>query len=288
MKLEDVRLLSTVVRHGSISAAARKEKASIATIARRIVALEAELGVLLMHRNRDGVRATSEGLALINASAKAEEAMQEMTRVAKSLKSHATNAPVVISATEPVISDVLAPQLGAFWRDHPGVGLELRSSTEVVSLSAGDAQIALRFAKPEGESLTVRRIATFRLGLFASSTYLGRRASTGIDLRAERLLGYDDSYGPIQEVAWFVEAGLSERLALRTSSTRALLSAARAGVGIAILPAYFALTDALIEIAAPRPIAPRPVWMMSHKDATRTPRIQAVREWIVSVFASIR
>jgi DNA-binding transcriptional LysR family regulator len=288
MKIEDLRWLDAVVRHGSISAAARKEKKPIATIARRIAALEGSLGVPLLIKGRDGVKPTREGTVLLKAFAKTGEAMAGLERAARALKGEASEEPVTLSATEPVIASILAPRLNELFSAHPSIRLHLSSAAAVVNLAAGEAGIAIRFAKPSGDSLLVRRIATLRLGLFASPGYLAGRDPLSIGLRQERLLGYDGRYGPIQEVTWFEEQGLSASMALRSSSTAALLNAAIAGAGIALLPAFMAGGAGLIEVPLARPVPPRPVWLMSQRLTVQRPRVRAVWEWAAMAFQSIR
>ena len=64
---------------------------------------------------------------------------------------------------------------------------------DVVSLSAREADVAVRLAKPVGDSLVARRLPSLEMGLFASREYLAGRRPAGIDLRGERLLGFDAS-----------------------------------------------------------------------------------------------
>ncbi len=289
MKWEDIRLLAVVTRHGSISAAARHEGASIATVARRIAALERQLGVLLLHRGREGARPTDHGAALVRASARAQDAIGEIERIALSWKAHGGKTLVRVSTTEPVIAAVLAPAVARLWNSAPELHLSMSSSNDIVSLAAGEADIAVRLAKPEGNSLIVRRIATMRFGLYASPGYLSGRPAGSIDLRQERLLGYDDSFGDIEEVNWFKTNGLSQQLALRTSSTLGLIAATRAGGGISMLPSYFSSDPVkLIEIPVLRPIPPRSIWLMWHRSLARDVKVRAVREWITKAFANVR
>jgi len=136
-----------------------------------------------------------------------------------------------------------------------------------------------------GDSLIVRRLPAFDLALFAAPSYLAGRRAADLDLRHERLLGFDASYGRIPEVVWMEEAGLAGAVVARSSSTRALINAAAAGAGVALLPRLLLRAlPGLVEIPAPLPIPRRPAWLVSHRDLRRARPLRIVRDWIVAAF----
>lgn len=287
MDARDLDDLVAVAQLGSFSAAARRRGAAISTVTRRIDSLEARLGLRLLDRRADGARLTPEGAQIAQLAAPLADQLARVARAAEALRVGAPPAPVRVTATEFVISDVLAPALPALWRDQPGVAIHLQSQPDVVSLAARDADLAVRMARPEGASLVVRRLAEIRLGLFAAPAYLDGRDPAALDLSRERLFSYDDSYGRIPELAWFQAHGLAGALAMRTASTRALLTAAQAGAGIALLPAPLARrAGGLIEVPVPDPLPVRTPWLAVHRDLRRLPHIRAAHRWIVATFAA--
>jgi len=286
MNWDDVRIFCTVARTPTFSAAARHLDASVATVARRIDALEATLGVRLVDRARQGVRLTTHGRALFQRAAGAATAMDDLGRLAASLQASAWPDPIRVSATEPLISELLAPALPRLFAAAPELRVDLSSTTDIVSLAARQADVAVRFARPVGDSLVIRRLPSFALALFASRAYLGGRRPASLDLRRERMLGFDGSYGRIAEVAWMEDAGLVPAIVARSSSVRALLRAAAAGAGIAILPRI--LTGAfpeLVEVPSPTPIPARGVWVVTHRDLRRAKPLRLVRDWIADSLA---
>lgn len=273
----DLRYLLALARAGSLGVAARSLGVATTTVSRRIDALEAALGLRLVERSADGARLTPEGARLVELAAGMEESAAAVQRAASDLRG---TGVVRVSATETVIADLLAPALGALYAERPALRLELRSNASLVSLSRADADLAVRMARPDDSALLVRRLAPITLGLFASRAYLRGRAPEGLTLGEERVLAYDDGYGPIPEVRWVREAGLGPAQGLRTTSTRALLEAARAGVGIALLSRALASRAGLIEIPAPSPIPPRVPHLLMHRDLRRVPDVRAVADWI--------
>ena len=270
---------------GTLSAAAKTRGVAVSTVSRRIETLEAVLSLQLVDRRTDGVRLTSAGLAIAEAASPIAEQMRRVERVAESLRQGAKTVPVRISATEFVISDVLAPALDRLWAMGADFPVHLQSQADVVSLAGRDADLAIRMVQPEGASLYARRLADIRLGLFASADYLSGRDPSTIDLKAERLLIYDDSYGLLPELAWVARHGLSEAVAMRTGSTRGLLASALAGAGIALLPVPFALrAGTLIEIQSPSALPSRQPWLIVHRDLRASSQIKLVQRWVAKAF----
>ena len=123
-----------------------------------------------------------------------------------------------------------------------------------------------------------------KLGLFASREYLRGRAPSALVLERERLIGYDDSYGPIPEVRFMEQAGLAGALVVRCTSTRALLAAACGGVGIALLPILLAQRHRLVEVPAARLPPGRAPRLVTHPDSRSSPPIRAVARWVTDSF----
>ena len=74
------------------------------------------------------------------------------------------------------------------------------------------------------------------MGLFCSEHWLAGRDPAAIEPGDERLLIYDDSWGPLPEQAWVTPARAAA-VAVRTNSTRSLVNMAAAGGGVAGLAA---------------------------------------------------
>ncbi|AKF10321.1 LysR family transcriptional regulator [Sandaracinus amylolyticus] len=276
----DLAFFLAVTRTGSLGAAAKRLGVATTTVSRRIDALEASLGLPLLERRPDGVRATAHGARIVALAEPIEAQAAELERAALTLREGGI-ARVRVSATETVIADLLAPRLPRLIERAPDVRVELRSSAALVSLARHEADLAIRMSRPTDSALIAKRLPALRLGLWASAGYLGRRAPDAIDLACERLLGYDEGYGLIPEVRWFRESGLDDALVMRTTSTRALLASAVAGAGIALLPEALARPAGLIEVPSPRGLVPRSPWLLVHRDLARVPAVRAVSAWIV-------
>ncbi len=287
MQIGDLEWLLAIARARSLSAAAKAHGVAVSTAARRLDALEAELKLRLVDRRPDGVRLTPDGARIAALAEPAIDSAERIARAAAAMRAGGDHLPVVVSATEFVVSEILAPALPKLWARYPALSITLRSQAGLVSLAARDADLAIRMSRPEGASLMAKKLPTFKLGLFASVAYLAGRNPADLRLSEERLVIYDDSYGRLDELDWVDAGGFTSAVALRTGSTRALLAAAEAGAGIALLPATFARPRRLIEVPVPFALGGRTPWLITHRDLRRLPPIRAVHAWIVGAFTAL-
>lgn len=284
----DLNDLIAIRDAGTLSAAAKARGVAVSTVSRRIETLETTLGLQLVDRRTDGARLTQSGLAVAEAAEPLAEQLLRVRRLVDSLRKGVPSTPVRVSATEFVISDVLAPALNRLWEMGADFPVHLQSQADVVSLAGRDADLAVRMIRPEGASLYARRLADIRLGLFAAPAYLAGRSPAALHLPSEKLLAYDDSYGRLPELDWLARQGLAAAVVMRTASTRGLLTAAEAGGGIALLPSAFASRSrSLISIPLPSPLPTRQPWLIVHRDLRRLPTVRIVQRWIVSAFAAL-
>ena len=283
MDSNDLGWLLAVAQAGSLSRAAKARGVAVSTAARRLDALEATLKLRLLDRRRNGVLLTRDGERIAAIASSVVEGVGRLELAAAAMRG-SRKETVVVSASEFIVSDVLAPFLPKLWSRHPTLRIDLRSQGGVVSLAGREADLAVRMQRPEGASLLAKKLPPQKLGLFASRDYLAARNPATLDLAAERLIVYDDSYGRLPELDWLSLYDLNRAVIARSSSTRGLLNAAVAGAGIVLLPSLFARQAGLVEVTPPVPMKSRTPWLVAHRDIRRLPEIAAVHAWIISAF----
>jgi len=103
-------------------------------------------------------------------------------------------------------------------------------------------------------------------------------------LRGIPLLIYTPQLRMLQEAAWFQEMLDGAPIALETNSTHALLAAAQAGSGIAVLPRFVGRAhDDLVVVS--EDVAVHDVWLITHPEFRRDPRVRAASQFLRSVAA---
>jgi DNA-binding transcriptional LysR family regulator len=161
---------------------------------------------------------------------------------------------------------------------HPGLLLELAVENRVVEMAKRQADIALRNRRPSDGALTVRAAGTYPWFLYGARDYVGARprvAELG-HLRQHDVLLYETA-SDNRQAKWLSRQRLLERVVLRSNSIDALARAVRVGWGLALLPSFVADRDTALQRVLPdQPIFETPLWLVTHVELKRSPRVAAV------------
>jgi DNA-binding transcriptional LysR family regulator len=191
---------------------------------------------------------------------------------------------VRVSGPPTLLSQFLAPRLLPLQGERPGLRIELVGEPRQISLSRGEADLALRMVRPMEKGVVARRLAIVSYRLYGSRAYLA-----GCDEDARNFLGYDDSLDHLPPQRWLKELAGKRGLALRSNDLANLLTAARAGLGLAILPCIMARGEPdLVSVATPQPPLTRELWLLFHRDVGRAPAVRAVIDRIVGITTDAR
>lgn len=184
----DLLLFARVVEDGSFSRAAERLGMPKSTLSRRLSALESRLGERLLLRTTRKLTVTDFGHAVLS---HAQQVTAEV-EAALALSQHRQAEPsgrLRISIPGDFANDLLAPLLADLIAKYPAISLDVDISPRRVDLIGENFDLAIRMGDlPDDASLAARRIATFPIGLYASSTYLKRR---GMPSEPEALMEHD-------------------------------------------------------------------------------------------------
>lgn len=281
MDWDDIRIFAELARRGSLSSTARQLKADHSTIARRMAALEAALGVKLFDRMPRGYVLTEAGQRLLRPVGGAEEAMASIERLAAG-QSDRIEGVVRISAPPTLASHWLAPRLAPIRRLHPELVLEIIGDAAVADLFSRSADIAVRMSRPSGDSLISRRVGLLAYGIYASDEYLARTSE-----RDYEFLGYGGALADVPQQRCLDQFAAGRPFAMRTNDLASLISAAQAGLGLAILPRILVEPKmTLVELLRVEE-ASRELWLVVHPDLRRSGRIRVVLDHLVRIFGTI-
>lgn len=134
-----------VCEEGNIARAAARESLVASALSKRIAALEAEVGVPLLHRRRRGVEPTAAGEALL---LRAREVLSGLDRLRAELGAYGSGVQgsVRVLASPSVLAERLPEDIAAFIDRHPAIriGLDERMSPQIVrGLREGMADIGV-------------------------------------------------------------------------------------------------------------------------------------------------
>lgn len=240
--LNDLQFFAIVVEHGGYAAAERALGIPKSRLSRRITQLESDLGVRLLQRSTRKFAVTDIGQSVYRHA----QSMLAEAQAAREAVDRVTAEPrglIKVSAPVALAQDMLARLLPEFLSAHPQVRVQLHVSNRRVDIIPEGFDVALRVRThldDDGE-LVLRSFGQISELLVASPGYLRRRGRpqhpSELPAHATLSMSEDDArqrwtlHGPDKAI---------ERVdihpSLMTHDFAVLMTAARAGQGIALLP----------------------------------------------------
>jgi DNA-binding transcriptional LysR family regulator len=255
-----------------------------------VTALEEALGLTLFERRPTGYALTPAGEALIETAAQVEAAAGGFAAAAAA-QAREISGTVRLTVDEIYAVTILAPILRDLHDAHPAIRIELDTTEEKRDLGAGQADVALRSSKgPTDAGLVGRRVANDNWTIYCSRDYA---AAHGRPERRRALVGHPFIGGGSPGVwqvyrAWLEANGLTDSVAMQHDSSSGMLSAVRAGFGLAVLPCMVADFDPdLVRCLPPDPGNERGLWLLTHERLRRTPRIRAVLDFLYARLSAL-
>jgi DNA-binding transcriptional LysR family regulator len=240
--LEALRLFCAVARARSFSRVARERAIPLATLSRRISALERQLDAQLLRRTTRRVEPTDAGSLLLERS---EPALAQVDSAVECLSEESGRARGRLRITVPAdfARHWLAAPLAGFALRHPDIRLELDVTDRVVNLVEERLDLAIRLGEQPDSSLVARRLATVANGLYASPGYLAALPPLAAPGDVEQLNALT-LRGRRADREWRLKHGRREvtvtpRGNLTLNDMGALVALTTAGAGVALLPAPF-------------------------------------------------
>jgi DNA-binding transcriptional LysR family regulator len=246
-RIAALQALVQVAEAGSFSDAARRLRLSKSVVSRLVAALEAELGVRLLHRTTRALTLTEPGRGYVERArrllADLADADQSVTQSQVAPRGRlAVNAPMSFGFLH------LAPALPAFLARYPDLAVDMTMNDRFVDLIDEGFDVAVRIGSLGDSSLVARRLAPIRRAVCASPAYLAARGvpATPDDLAGHDCVAYSNA-AQAQEWRFIASDGhpwpvaIAGRLTLNNGD--AIRAAALAGVGLALLPTFIVGRD---------------------------------------------
>jgi len=238
--LNDYYFFVQVVEQGGFAQAARHTGAPKSTLAKRVAALEADLGVRLIQRTSRRFTVTELGQQFYRHAAAMLIEADAAEDVVKGRLAEPSGT-VRITASVPTAQTILAAALVELAEAHPKIHVSLHVTDRFVDMVQEGFDIAVRnhFAPLPDSGLVQRRVASDPVCLVASPAYLAARGMPQQPQELERHAGLASSMsgGPWRlenDHGNIVEVALVPRM--HADESTVLLRAAQQGLGIACLP----------------------------------------------------
>ena len=286
-RFDAMSVLLAVVEEGSLSAGARRLRAPLTTISRKVADLEQHLGTRLLIRTSRRVELTDAGRDYVAASRRILEQVEEAERAVAGEYSE-PRGTLAVTASVVLGRRHVVPLAAEFLAEHPRIDLRLFLIDRHVNLVEEHLDLGIRVGHLEDSSLMARRVGEVRRIFCASPGYLARR---GVPVRPEDLSDHDGITfrGFTISPEWRYRGDLAAlsvepRTRLAVNSTEAAIDAALAGVGVARVLSYQIVDELrsgalvpLLEAFAPEAI---PVQLVYAAQGQLPIKARAFLDWV--------
>jgi DNA-binding transcriptional LysR family regulator len=275
---DELRMFLAVADGGTVRAAAEALEVNHATIIRGIGRLEQRLETKLFDKPSSGYRLTGAGADVV-------DLVRQMSMASSQLEAkifgrdQSVSGPLRLTLPVSFATDLLMPTLARFRATYPDIALEVIGSGAVVNLGNRDADVALRVvvsdkARPEN-------LYGSKLGEFYTAYYCHRNLMMDSSQPVAWLLGTNE----ISPSDWQPEGGISmATIPIRFTEMRSQFEAARAGMGVTLLPCFLGDADPLLDRVPGAPIVRAgEIWLLTHADTRQTKRVRLLCDHIRAV-----
>lgn len=274
----DLEIFHAVAASGSLALAAATLGLSETTVARRLKAFEARLGLPLFRRGANRLIPTEIGLSLAADAAAIAESVARLETRANAARAR-DDAPVRITATTS-ISLLLTQHAAQLSRAAGDIEIVIISTRDRLDLARGDAEIAIRMHRPPQEAGYFSQ----KVGRLAQAFYVRRdvdpatapviSVSRDVSSRIERHV-----------LAW----AAGRPIAARVGDSAARYESIRSSGAVSMAPCFMADADAtLIRLEEPPEATADEIFLVSHESSRRRQAVLAALEALRKLFREHR
>lgn len=282
MDWDNLKIFLAVVKAGSVRKGAKYLQMHHSSVVRRIENFEKQIGTKLFNRTPGGYVPTPIGESLIAKAEKIENEVFEIERTILGGDARLTGE-LRISMPYGFATHLLMKDLVAFANKYPDIELELIVSYELLNLSKREADVAIRACLQSPEHLVGQRVVQYATCAYATPEYLKNK-----DLNHPASgccwIGWGDR---ITHPEWVRNSNYPHLPAKgRFNSEIVQLAAAKAGMGIAMMPCYLGDSESSLSRVPPGiPQPNRDIWLLTHKDLLETARVKVFMDFMSQALA---
>ena len=254
-RVAGVQLFIRVVETGSFSKAAGELGITQPTATKAVASMESRLGARLLHRSTRGVTPTEVGAVYYEKCKVIAHDIEEADNLAVLLQSQ-VGGTLRISTSVAFGRRVIVPLVLRYMGEHPGVTIDLGFEDRYVNLVEQGVDLAVRMGRLADSGLGARYLGTNPWAMVAAPSYLRARGTprAAADISNHACLVYSTVQG---DDRWSLTSPAGDEISvpvkgpLRSNNLSAVLAAARAGMGLAVLPWYVARESVAERVVQP-------------------------------------
>lgn len=292
-QLDAMRVFVTVAEGPSLSAAARRLGAPVASLSRKLTALETHLGARLLSRSTRKMALTEAGERYVAECRRILEALDDADR-GVAAGAHAVSGSLAVTAPVAFGRIHVVPIVAELMRAQPALRVQLTLADRVAEMIGEGVDVAVRIAELPDSSLQARRVGSVARILCASPAYLRER---GTPETPGALVAHDciAAANAIAATRWSFGThekrtdrshSVEVRPRLTVSTAEAAVDAASAGLGITRVYSYQAAAaisqGRLVRVLERFEPAVVPVHVIHGEGRSPRPKVRAFVQLAVS------
>ena len=276
---DTLRLVLAVDRYGGVSGAARYLGVTHATVSRRLARAEADAGHAFFERLPAGLRLTEIGRTVLAHAQRIEPEFDTLERTLMSRESE-LSGPLRVTIPPLMMTDEVSNDIADFATMHPDIHLEFVGDNNLLNLHQREADIAIRVTGKPPETLWGRKLTDQSSGYFAADAWLAAsQISTG-DLSADLpLISFTSWANPVPKK--LRQLCPKVRIVATSDDMVTAMQMVRAGLGISRMPKV--LGEAIKGVSRIKALdwdPYVPLWLLTHADLRKTPRVESFMQFI--------
>jgi len=263
---DDIRLIATIAQATTMRRAQVATGLHLATLYRRLRALEGEVGGPLFETRDNLLIPTSRAQPFLEAADVLADRLADVQRRVAAQDARLVG-PLRVTTADSLLPTICACSLD-FQAAYPDIRMSLDIDNSAADLARREADVAIRPTTAPPETLMGCRAARFDYAV-----YRAPRQPT------EGWIVLEGEVAAIPSARWLQDTITDGEIRLRVNSVTAAASAAASGWGKAVLPTYLAADHALERVGEPIPALASELWVLFHPDLRGNPRVRAFAEF---------
>jgi DNA-binding transcriptional LysR family regulator len=291
--VNNLRMFVRVYELGSMSAAARDQRASPAVASSRISEMEKHLGVRLFSRTTRSLQPTENGRIFYDGAKKVLDSIDEAEAAVMDVTQN-PRGTIFVSAPLGIGRRLVAPHVPAFKDLYPQIDVRLRLSDRSIDVIAEGLDVAFHLGLLDDSTLKVRVIADCPRVLCAAPAYIARRGmpADGAALLSERHDCLNLRFPGAKEFQWTLTSPDGPRRfeitgPFESDDGDVLTGWALDGRGIVMKP-VFEIADhlrsgALVPVAMANPPVPTQLSSLSQHRRLKDPKVRLFTDYMALI-----
>lgn len=270
---DDLRYLLALERTGSVKSAADMLKTSATTVTRKIAIISDRFKEPVFVKSNNQWLLTELGQRLFDIGVKIETSIANLG-VGYIYGEH--EGDVMVTSLDFINRTLLFPRLHEFHAKYPGIKLNLHSSNANLSLAYGEADVAIRLARPTSGRLHAKKLCDLKYSLFCPN-----------EGNPDEWIGREENLDWIPEMK-MARTYFEAKPILRVTDHKAALDACKKLMVAAVLPDILVNDETNVFQVPGTPSIEREAWLVTHESRLKDPKLMIVKQWIEECFVDLQ